>query len=63
MIDQMATASEEQSATTDEISRNVTSIRTLAEKTANDVSHVNSAERDLANASENITQILANFKT
>ncbi|MCW9014137.1 MAG: methyl-accepting chemotaxis protein [Gammaproteobacteria bacterium] len=63
MLAQMAAASEQQSSTAEEISRNVVSISQLAELTSRGTEHINSAETELRGVSENIGKIISNFKT
>lgn len=62
-LDQMAAASEQQSATSEEISRNVISISTLAEKTAQGTQHAKSAEDELSMVTQSIQAVITNFKT
>jgi len=62
-LDQMASASVQQSATSNEISRNVISISTLAEQTAQGTSHAKSAEDELAMVTRNIQNVITEFKS
>ena len=62
-LDQMAAASEQQSATSEEISRNVVSISTLAEKTVQGTTHAKSAEDSLSMVTQSIQNVIAKFKT
>jgi len=62
-LDQMAAASEQQSATSLEISRNVISISTLAENSAQGTEHAKAAEDELSTATQNIQNVITNFKT
>lgn len=62
MLDQMAAASEQQSATSIEISRNVVSISQLAEKTAQGIDHITSAEADIGTTSNKLNQVISSFK-
>lgn len=62
-LDQMAAASGQQSATSEEISRNIMSISTLAEKTAQGTDQAKSAEDELNMVTRNIQNIISDFKT
>ena len=63
MLTQMAAASEQQSATSEEISRNVISISSLAEKTSQSSQHTSSAEHDLNNVTTRLRQIISSLKS
>ena len=62
MLDQMAAASEQQSSTSEEISRNVISISQLAEKTSKGTEHINLAENEIGSVSARLNQIISTFK-
>jgi len=62
-LDQMAAASKQQSATSEEISRNIISISTLAEKTAQGTSQAKSAEDELTVVTQSIQSVISKFKT
>jgi methyl-accepting chemotaxis protein len=62
MLDQMAAASEQQSSTAEEISRNIVSISQLAEKTSQGTGHINSAEEKISTVSSRLNQIISSFK-
>ena len=62
MLDQMAAASEQQSATSDEISRNIASISMLAEKTSQGTEYINSAETEIGAVSSRLNKIISSFK-
>jgi methyl-accepting chemotaxis protein len=62
-LDQMAAAAEQQSATTEEISRNVVSISGLAEQTAQGIQQVSSAENELSLATQDIEQLILQFRS
>ena len=63
MLDQMAAASEQQSSTSEEISRNVVSISQLAEKTSQGTQQINSAETEIGAVSSRLNQIVSSFKS
>ena len=62
MLDQMAAASEQQSSTSEEISRNVASISQLAEKTSQGTQYIDSAETEISTVSARLNQITSSFK-
>jgi methyl-accepting chemotaxis protein len=63
MLDQVAAASEQQHATANEISRNISSISTLAEKTAQSTQPLHSAEQNLDNVAGKMNEFISQFKT
>ena len=63
MLDQVAAASEQQSATSEEISRNISAISTLAEKTAQTTEPLRNAEQALDSVSQKLNAIISGFKT
>ena len=62
-LDQIAAASEQQSATSEEISRNVSSISDLAEKTVEGTTQAKSAEDSLSMVTQSIENVIAKFKS
>ncbi|MDH5472250.1 MAG: methyl-accepting chemotaxis protein [Gammaproteobacteria bacterium] len=63
MLTQMATASGQQSATSEEISRSIISISSLAEKTSQSSEHTRSAEHDLNNVTSRLRNIISTLKS
>jgi methyl-accepting chemotaxis protein len=63
MLDQVATASEQQSATSEEISRNINAISELAEKTAQNTQPLSSAEQELDSVTHKLDDIVSGFRT
>ncbi len=63
ILDQVAAASEQQSATSDEISRNINAISELAEKTAQTTQPLHSAGQDLDNVTHKLNAIISGLKT
>jgi len=62
-LDQIAAASEQQSSTSEEISRNVVSISMLAEKTVQGTTQAKSTEDSLAMVIQSIKNVISKFKT
>lgn len=62
-LDQIAAASEQQSATSEEISRNVISISNLAEKTVQGTVKAKSAEDNLSMVTQSILNVISKFKS
>lgn len=63
MLTQMAAASEQQSSTSEEISRNVISISSLAEKTSQSSQHTSAAESDLNGVTGRLQQIISSLNS
>ena len=61
-VEQVATASEEQSATVEEISKNVTGINTVAQESAVGVEQIAHASEDLNRLTENLQSLVQQFK-
>lgn len=62
MISQMATSTEEQSATTDEISRNMESIAEVAKSNVTAVGEVSKATNEMARLAGDLKDLVANFR-
>jgi len=62
-LDQIAAASEQQSATSEEISRNVVSISNLAEKTVQGTNQAKSTEDSLSMVTQSIESVISKFKS
>jgi len=62
-LDQIAAASEQQSSTSEEISRNVVSISMLAEKTVQGTTQAKSTEDSLAMVIQSIKNVISKFKS
>lgn len=61
MMTQIAAASEEQSSTSEQISRNVESISTVSTESANGISQIARAADDLNRLTNNLQNIISNF--
>ncbi len=61
MMMQIAAASEEQSSTSEQISRNVESISTVSSESANGISQIARAADDLNRLTENLQNLVSNF--
>ncbi len=59
---QIASAAEEQSATTEEINRNITNIRDMAEQTESGARQAASVSEELARLATNLQQVVGRFK-
>jgi len=59
---QMASAADEQSAVTRDVSRNVVNISQLAERTATDAEQTTSVSRTLAQLSEQLESLVQRFR-
>ncbi len=62
LVSQVATASEEQAATAEEISRNIESINMVAHESASGVEEIAKATEDLNRLTENLQQLVEQFK-
>ncbi len=62
VITQVATASEEQAATAEEISKNIESINMVAQESAVGVEQIAKASEDLNRLTENLQQLVTQFK-
>jgi PAS domain S-box-containing protein len=62
MMTQIAAASEEQSSTSEQISRNVESISTVSAESANGISQIARAADDLNRLTDSLQNIISNFK-
>jgi len=62
VVTQVATASEEQSATAEEISKNIESINMVAQESANGVGQIAKAAEDLNRLTEDLQQLVNRFK-
>ncbi len=62
MMMQIAAASEEQSSTSEQISKNVESISTVSTESANGISQIARAADDLNRLTENLQNLILNFK-
>ncbi len=62
MMMQIATASEEQSSTSEQISQNIESISGVSSESANGISQIAHAADDLSRLTENLKNLVMNFK-
>ncbi len=62
MMTQIAAASEEQSSTSEQISKNVESISTVSAESANGISQIARAANDLNRLTDNLQNTISNFK-
>ena len=63
MITQIATATEQQTAVTEEIDRNVVNITQLAQKVADDGKHTTTATQEMAHLAAQLDKLVNRFKT
>ncbi|MDH5444067.1 MAG: methyl-accepting chemotaxis protein [Gammaproteobacteria bacterium] len=63
MITQIATATEQQTAVTEEIDRNVVNITQLAQKVADDGKHTTTATQEMAQLAAQLDKLVNQFKT
>jgi len=63
MVRSIATAAEQQSATSDEINANVGEINSLASQMAGDVQKANSDIASLAETARNLAQLVEKFRS
>ncbi len=61
-IEQVATASEEQSTTAEQISKNIEGINTVSNETAQSTMQISTAAEDLNRLTENLSNLIAQFK-
>ena len=62
IVTQVATASEEQSATAEEVSKNIEAINMVAQESASGVEQIAKASEDLNRLTENLQRIIEHFK-
>jgi len=62
LVTQVATASEEQSSTAEEVSKNIVGINMVAQESAAGVEQIAKASEDLNQLTENLQQIVNQFK-
>jgi methyl-accepting chemotaxis protein len=62
LVTQVATASEEQSATAEQISRSIEGINNVAQETAIGVEQIAKASEDLNRLTENLQQLVFQFR-
>jgi len=63
MVNQVAAASEEQSTTAEEISRNIEGITNVSQETASGIQQIAHAAEDLNRLTENLLNLITRFKT
>lgn len=62
VLDQVATSSSQQSATSHEIASNIASISIIAEKTSSSTQSLNNAESELANVTQRLNSVISVFE-
>ena len=62
MISEIATASEEQAATSEQISRNITTISKVTAESARNIEDIASTANELARMTESLTSLISQFK-